>query len=56
MLSKITISSDKLKKVGKNAFKGIAAKAVFSCAKKNKKAYQKLLSKKAGFKNTMKVK
>ena len=45
-LKKITIKSTKLKKVGKNAFKGIHAKAVIKVAKAKLKAYQKLLKKK----------
>ncbi len=42
-LKKITIKSTKLKKVGKNAFKGIHAKAVIKAPKAKRKAYRKLL-------------
>ena len=42
-LKKITIKSTKLKKVGKNAFKGIHAKAVIKAPKAKLKAYKKLL-------------
>ena len=42
-LKKITIKSAKLKKVGKNAFKGIHAKAVIKAPKAKLKAYKKLL-------------
>ncbi|MBE5872218.1 MAG: hypothetical protein E7294_13355 [Lachnospiraceae bacterium] len=45
-LKKITVKSTVLKKVGKNAFKGIHKKAVIKVPKKQKKAYQKLLKKK----------
>lgn len=45
-LKKITIKSTKLKKVGKNAFKGIHAKAVIKVPKAKLKAYQKLLKNK----------
>ncbi len=45
-LKKITIKSTKLKKVGKNAFKGILAKAVIKAPKAELKAYKKLLKKK----------
>ncbi len=45
-LKKITIKSTKLKKVGKNAFKGIHAKAVIKAPKAKLKAYKKLLKKK----------
>lgn len=55
-LKKIVIKSTKLKKVGKNAVKGIHKKAVITCGKKNVKAYKKLFSKKSGFLKTMKVK
>ncbi|MEY8427500.1 leucine-rich repeat domain-containing protein [Lachnospiraceae bacterium 46-15] len=46
VLKKITIKSAKLKKVGKNAFKRIYAKAVIKAPKAKLKAYQKLLKKK----------
>ena len=55
-LKEIVIKSTVLKKVGKNAVKGIHKKAVITCAKKKVKAYKKLFSKKSGFKKTMKVK
>ena len=42
-LKKITIKSTKLKKVGKNAFKKIYAKAVIKAPKAKRKAYRKLL-------------
>ena len=42
-LKKITIKSAKLKKVGKNAFKGIHVKAVIKAPKAKLKAYKKLL-------------
>ncbi len=42
-LKKITIKSTVLKKVGKNAFKGINAKAVIKVPAKKKAAYTKLL-------------
>ena len=45
-LKKITIKSGKLTKVGRNAFKGIHAKAVIKVPKAKLKAYKKLLKKK----------
>ena len=54
-LKKITIKSTVLKKVGKNAFKGIHKKATIKVPKKLKKNYQKLLKKK-GQAATVKVK
>ena len=42
-LRKITIKSTKLKKIGKNAFKGINKKAVIRIPKSKKKTYKKLL-------------
>ncbi|TGX98227.1 hypothetical protein E5357_09705 [Hominisplanchenecus murintestinalis] len=42
-LKKITVKSAKLKKVGKNAFKGIYAKASVKAPKAKRKAYRKLL-------------
>lgn len=54
-LKNITIKSTQLKSVGKNAIKGINKKAVIRCGKK-KKAYQKLFSKKTGYKKSMKIK
>ncbi len=56
-LKSIEIESTKLKKVGKNAWKGIHKKAVFRCPAKKVKAYKKLMSAKTGFaKKTMKIK
>ncbi len=55
-LKKIVIRSTVLKKVGKNAIKGIHKKAVITCKKKKLKAYKKLFSKKAGYQKSMKVK
>ena len=55
-LQKITFQTTKLKKVGKNAIKGIAKKAVLTCPKKSKKAYQKIFTKKTGFQTKMKWK
>ncbi len=56
-LKSITIVSKKVKKIGKNAWKGIHKKAVFSCPASKVKAYKKLLNAKTGFvKKTMKVK
>ena len=54
-LKKIIIKSAGLKKVGKNAFKGIHKKATIKVPKKQKKAYQKLLKKK-GQASTVKIK
>lgn len=50
----ITIKSTKLKKVGKNAFKGISSKAKVKVPKSKVKAYTKLL-KKAGLPSKAKV-
>ena len=49
-LAKITIKTAKLKKktIGKNSFKGISAKAVFKCPKKQKKDYAAWLKKPGG--------
>ncbi len=52
----ITFKGKKLKKIGKQAFKNIAKKAVFKTPKSKLKAYKKLLNKKAGVKKTMMVK
>jgi len=54
-LKKITVKSTVLKKVGKNALKGISKKAVIKVPKKQKKAYAKLFKKK-GQASTVKVK
>lgn len=45
-LKRITIKSGKLKKAGRNAFKGIHAKAVIKVPKAKLKAYKKLLKNK----------
>lgn len=55
-LKSITIKSTVLKKVGKNAFKGIYKKAVIKVPKKQYSKYKKLFTKKTGFKKTMKLK
>lgn len=54
-LKKITIKTTKLKKVGKNALKGIHKKAVVKVPKKKLKAYRKLWKKK-GQKKSVKIK
>ncbi len=57
-LAKITIKTAKLTKktIGKNSFKGISAKAVFKCPKKQKKDYAAWLKKPGGAPKTSKVK
>lgn len=56
-LKTIVIKSTQLKKVGKNAIKGIAKGAQIKCPKAKKKAYKKLFTAKTGFaKKTMKIK
>ncbi len=57
-LAKITIKTAKLTKktIGKNCFKGIAAKAVFKCPKKQKKDYETWLKKPGGAPKTAKFK
>ena len=55
-LKTITIKSTTIKKVGKNAIKGINKKAVIKVPKSKKKAYKKLFKSKTGFKKTMKLK
>lgn len=52
----IKIKGTGLKSIGKNAFKGINKKAVFTCPSKSLKAYKKLLKSTVGYKKTMKVK
>ena len=52
----ITIKSTVLKKVGKNAIKGIHKKAVIKVPKKQYKKYKKLFGKKSGFKKPMRLK
>ena len=54
-LKKITVKSTVLKKIGKNAFKGIYKKAAVKVPKKQKKAYAKLL-KKSGLPSGAKIK
>ncbi|MBE5871519.1 MAG: hypothetical protein E7294_09720 [Lachnospiraceae bacterium] len=54
-LKKITVKSTVLKKVGKNALKGIHAKAVIKVPGKQKKSYEKLFKKK-GQTTTVKIK
>ena len=53
-LKKIVIKSTGLTKVGKNAVKGISAKAKISCGK-NAKTYKKLFTAKTGYKKSMKI-
>ncbi|MBO6163444.1 MAG: leucine-rich repeat protein [Lachnospiraceae bacterium] len=55
-LKNIVIKSAKLKSVGKNAIKGIQAKATIKVPKKQLKAYKKLFKGKTGFKKSMKIK
>lgn len=55
-LKKITVKGKGLKKIGKSALKGIGKKAVIKVPKAKKKAYKKLMGKKAGFSKTMKLK
>lgn len=56
-LRKIIITSRKLKKIGKKAFKNIYARAYFKTPKVKKKKYMKLLKKKTiGYKITWKLK
>lgn len=55
-LKKITVKSSVLKKVGKQAIKGIYKKAVIKVPKKKYKKYKKLFGTKSGYKKTMKVK
>lgn len=54
-LRRLTVKSKKLKKVGKNALKGISAKAVIKVPKAKKKAYTGYFKKK-GQKKSVKVK
>lgn len=54
VLKKITVKSTNLKKVGKNALKGIHKKAVIKVPKKKLKTYKKLFSKKG--QKTVKIK
>lgn len=55
-LKKIKISSTGLKKVGKNAIKGIYKKATIQCPKKQLSKYKKLFKSSTGYKKTMKIK
>lgn len=55
-LKTITIKSAVLKKVGKNAYKGIDAKAKIKVPKKQLAAYKKLLKAAQGIKKSMKIK
>ena len=54
-LKTVMIKGTQLKKIGKNAFKGIHKKAVFQVPKSKKAAYKKLLTKKTGYKRSMKI-
>ena len=54
-LRQITVKTTKLKKVGKDALKGICEKAVIKVPKAKKKAYTKLLKGK-GQRKTVKIK
>lgn len=54
-LKKLVIKSSGLKKVGKNAIKGISGKAKISCGKKNVTAYKKLFTAKTGYIKSMKI-
>lgn len=54
-LAKITFKGKTVKKIGKNAFKGIAKNAAFKAPKAKKKAYKKMI-KKAGAPKGFKVK
>lgn len=54
-LKQVIINGTQLKKIGKNAFKGIHKKAVFQVPKSKKAAYKKLLTKKTGYKRSMKI-
>lgn len=55
-LKTITIKSEKLKTIGKNAFKDIHKKAVFKVPGKMLSKYKKKITSKTGFRKTMKVK
>ena len=54
-LKNIKIQSTVLKRINKNAFKGINKKAKFKVPSKKKKAYKKLFKGKTGFKKSMKI-
>lgn len=55
-LKKITIKSEALKSVGKNAIKNIDKKATIKVPKKQYSKYKKLFKSKTGYKKTMKIK
>lgn len=55
-LKQITIKSKSLKKIGKNALKGISKNAVIKVPKSKLKTYKKLFTKSTGFKKSMKLK
>lgn len=55
-LKKITIQTTALKKIGKNAIKGIHKKAVIKVPKSKLALYKKKFNKKSGYQKTMKVK
>jgi len=55
-LKSITIKSKALKKVGRNAIKGINYKAKIKVPKSKFKVYKKIFNKSTGFKKTMKIK
>ncbi|WP_044913691.1 transglutaminase domain-containing protein [Butyrivibrio sp. WCE2006] len=55
-LKKITIKSEILNSIGKNAFKGISNKAVIMMPKNKFKEYKKILTKKSGIPKTAKYK
>lgn len=54
-LKKITIQSENLQSIGKNAFKGIAKNAVIEVPEGRLKEYKKLFTAKTGYKKTMKI-
>ena len=55
-LKKIVFKSATVPTIGNKAFAGIYKKAVFDVPNKSKKKYKKKLTKKTGFKKTMKIK
>lgn len=54
-LKQVLIKSGKLKVIGKHAFQGIEKKAVIRRPESRRKAYRKLLSKKAGITKNMRI-
>ena len=54
-LKSVTFTGKTMTSIGKNAFKGIAAKAVFTVPSAGKKVYKKLLNKSAGITKSMKI-